>query len=232
MNKDVLLLPLNIVDISRLCSLTLSGAMSSKIVYQLNRLYASRSFIRLTDLQVELAVFEKALEMSNLPSLKLLSYGLSYGPFLYHLNCSGLVAPADFPLRELVWRGLHPLLHSQLESVLTKVKGLEHLEIESCEASYNRDQEALTEAIMMHKATLNTLLIYEEIDNQPLIYDEEFVRQILEGKQLEKLTLPLPPKKLASYYNNIIASLRSWEVFGYTAWYRTSQCGIVPMVSN
>ena len=69
----------------------------------------------------------------------------------------------------------------------------------------------------MHKATLNTLLIYEEIDNQPLIYDEQFVRQILEGKQLEKLTLPLPPKKLASYYNNIIASLRSWEVFGYTA---------------
>ena len=49
---------------------------------------------------------------------------------------------------------------------------------------------------MMHKATLNTLLIYEEIDNQPLIYDEQFVRQILEGKQLEKLTLPLPPKNL------------------------------------
>lgn len=214
-NSDMLLLPLEIIDISRLRSLTLSGAILSKIVYKLNRLFASQSFSRLTDLQVELAVFEKPLELSNLPSLNFLSFGLRNGPRQYTIESKGLVVPADFPLRNLVWSGESPQNHPRIQSVLTKVKGLEHLEIECylgfCQRASH--QTALAKAIKMHKATLKTLLFDESMEMGPLYFNNQLVRQILKCKQLEKLALPLPPNEPVSYYTNIIASLPRLRIF-------------------
>lgn len=204
--SDVLLLPLNIVDISRLRSLTLSGAIPSKVVYHLNRLFASRSFFRLTHLHVEVAVFQETLELSNLPSLYHLTFGLRRGSYPYIFENKGLVVPADFPLRILVWAGLNPLHHPTLESVLTQVKGLEHLEIESYRPITSA-RKALAEAIEMHKATLKTLLIDEFIVTEASVYDEQFLSRILRCKKLKVVTLPLPPNKPVSYYINIVASL-------------------------
>lgn len=204
--SDVLLLPLKIVDVSCLRSLTLSGAIPSKVVYQLNHLFASRSFFRLTVLHVEAAVFQETLELSNLPSLIHLSFGLRRGSYPYIFENKGLVVPPNFPLRLLVWAGLDPLHHPTLERVLTQVKGLEHLEIESV-YRITIARNALAEAIEMHKSTLKTLLLDESIETEPSAYDELFLGRILRCEKLEILTLPLPPNKPVSYYTNIIASL-------------------------
>lgn len=209
-NSDMLLLPLEMLDISCLRSLTLSGEISSKIVYQLNRLFATRFFSRLTELQVESAVFENPLELSNsLASLNFLSFGLRNGPDGYAIESKGLVVPAGFPLRNLVWSGESPLNHPRIQSVLTKVKGLEHLEIECILGFCQRasHQTALARAIKMHDATIKTLLFHESMETEPLSFNDEFMRQILKCKHLEKLALPLPSYKPVSYYTNIIASL-------------------------
>ena len=206
LTSDVLLLPLNIVDISRLRSLTLSGPIPSKVVYQLNRLFASRSFFRLTDLHVEVAVFQETLELSNLPSLYHLSFGLRRGSYPYMFENKGLVVPADLPLRILVWAGLNPLHYPTLESVLTQVKGLERLEIESSHPITSA-RKTLAEAIEMHKATLKWLFLDEFIETEASVYDEQFLRPILRCKKLKVLALPLPPNKPVSYYTNIVASL-------------------------
>ena len=195
LNSDVLLLPLDIIDTSRLRSFTLSGAISSKIVYQLNGLFASRSFFRLTDLHVEQAVFEEALELSNLPSLNLLSFGPRESS--YQFKNKGLVVPEDFPLRKLVWTGDSPLDHPTLESVVPQIKGLEHLEIESNLGSdwTASKRKVLAELIMMHEATLKTLLVDVYMDTEDSAFDEQFLRQILRCKQLEKLALYLQSYK-------------------------------------
>lgn len=215
LNRDMLLLPLNVVDTSRLRSLTLTGAISSNVVDQLNWLFASRSFSRLTDLQVELAVFEKTLELSNLPSLDFLSFGLKNGPFQYNIEGKGIVVPVDFSLRKLVWSGEIPRNRPRIQSVLTKVKGLEHLEIECSLGFCQRavDQKRLAKAIKMHEETLKTLLFDEAMETQPCYFNKEFVRRILKCKRLEKLALSLPPDKPVSYYTEIIASLPRLRTF-------------------
>lgn len=206
LTSDVLLLPLNIVDVSCLHTLTLSGAIPSNVVNQLNRLFASGSFFRLKILHVEAAIFQETLELSNLPSLNHLSFGLRRGSYPYMFENKGLVVPPDFPLRILVWAGLNPLHHPTLESVLTQVKGLEHLEIESVHQITSARNE-IAEAIEMHRATLKALLLDEPIETEASTYDELFLRRILRCKELKVLSLPLPPNKPVSYYTNIIASL-------------------------
>lgn len=213
--SDMLLLPLNVVDTSRLRSLTLSGAISSEILSQLNWLFASRSFSRLTDLQVELAVFEKTLELSNLPSLGFLSFGLKNGPYQYSMESEGSFVPAGFPLRKLVWSGESPRNCPTIQSVLTRTQDLEQLKIECTLGFCKRavHQKVLAKAIKMHEATLKTLLFDEAMETEPLYLNEEFVRKILKCKKLEKLALSLPPDKPVSYYTKIIASLPRLEIF-------------------
>lgn len=146
-----------------------------------------------------------------------LSFGLRRGSYPYDFENKGLVVPADFPLRILVWAGLNPLHHPTLESVLTQVKGLEHLEFES-KHPITSARKALAQAIEMHKATLKSLLVNEFIETEASVYDEQFLRLILRCKQLEVLALPLPSNKPVSYYTNIIASLpclRRFRIYDY-----------------
>lgn len=240
--SDVMLLPLKTLDLSRLRSLTLTGAISSNVVSCLSGLFASRSFSTLTDLHVEEAIFEETLELSNLPSLDLLSFGRRHTCFNYRIKNKALVVLDDFSLRKIFWVGLNPVHHQTLETVLGRVEDLEHLEIEAY-LGFDRtvsSRTVLAEAIELHKSTLKTLLIdelimteslpprdpsFEEIimygvsafNGPPTIeelemikdptFDEGFLRRILMCKQLEVLSLPLPPNQPVAYYTNIIASL-------------------------
>lgn len=212
---DAMLVPLISTDMVPLRCLTLNGPLTSKVVYRLNLLFASRSLSNLTDLHLEQATFQETLELSNLASLDLLSFGGGRNSYNYNIESKGLVVPADFPLRKLVWIGGNPVYPTTLETVLTRVISLEYLEIESFVAfdRTTRARKALAEAIQMHKATLKTLVIDELMLTEASAYDRQFLRRILMCKQLEVLSLPLPPDKPVAYYMKIIASLPCLEEF-------------------
>lgn len=215
-NGDAMLLPSILIDMFRLRCLTLNGPLTSKVVDRLNRLFASGSLFTLTDLHLEQAISQETLELSNLPSLDLLGFGGGRRSYNYNVETTGLiVVPADFPLRKLVWIGANPVYPTTLETVLTRVKSLEHLEIESF-VSFDRTtraRKALAEAIQLHKATLKTLVVDELMLTEASAYDGQFLRRILMCKRLEVLSLPLPPNKPVAYYINIISSLPCLEEF-------------------
>lgn len=213
---DTMLVPLKFTDTFRLRCLTLNGPLTSKVVKRLNHLFASRSLINLTDLHLERALFQETLELSNLASLDLLSFGGGRSFSNYNVKSKKLVLPADFPLRKLVWIGPNPVYPTTaLETVLTRVIRLEHLEIESFVGfdRTTRNRKALAEAIQMHKATLKTLILDELMLTEASAYERQFLRRIWMCKQLKVLSLPLPPDKPVAYYMEIIASLPCLEEF-------------------
>lgn len=212
---DAMLDPLMFTDMFRLRCLTLNGPLTSKVVHRLNLLFASRSLFNLTELHLEQAIFQETLELSNLASLDLLSFGGGRRSQNYNVKSKELVVPADLPLRKLVWIGGNPVYPTTLETVLTRVISLEHLEIESFVGfdRTTRARKALAEAIQMHKATLKTLIIDELMLTEASAYDRQFLRRIWMCKQLEVLSLPLPPNKPVAYYMKIIASLPCLKEF-------------------
>lgn len=207
--NDAMLYPFQIVDMSRLRHLTLSGPIPSQVVDGLNRLFANRSFVNLTELHVDQATFKETLKPRNLPSLNTFSFGGGGGQYRNGLNEMKPALPANFPLRKLCWIGVDPVLPNTLETVLMRINGLEYLEIESILGfeRTTRCRKTLAEAIEMHKGTLKILLVDELIKTTASAYDSQFVKRILRCKQLEVLSLPLPPNKPVAYYINIIDSL-------------------------
>lgn len=102
---DTMLLPFTFVDMSRLQCLSLTGPIPLKVVAGLNRLFANRSFVNLTELHINQATCETSLELRNLPYLGGLSFGGAWGRYRYDIEDMPISLQAKFPLRNftLVW---------------------------------------------------------------------------------------------------------------------------------
>lgn len=212
---DELLLSLPVLVMSRLRCLTLNGQISSVIVNGINDLFANRSFVNLTELHVDQANFDETLELSNLPSLDILSFGNALVQYYNGEHRRGMILPEKTPLRKIRWIGANPVDPTTLESVLNHISRLEYLEIESIQ-SFNKTTRArvsLAKAIESHKETLKELMVDEFIGTRRSAYDSQFVRRILMCKKLEVLALPLQPNKPVGYYLNILDSLPRLVLF-------------------
>lgn len=205
----VMQFPFRTVVMSHLRHLTLNGPIPPKVVGWLNRLFAGCSFVNLKELHIDQATFTATLEPRNLPSLDIFSFGGGQEQYRNSINEMEPELPANFPLLKLRWIGVDPVYPTTLEKVLTRINGLEYLEIESFIGFERtaRGRKSLAEAIESHQATLKILLIDELIKTTASAYDSQFVKRILRCKQLQVLSLPLPSNRPVAYYINIIDSL-------------------------
>lgn len=212
MTSTILFWPLKNLDLSLLQSLSLHGYILPECVPALIDLFAGQSFVSLTKLSlIEIGQSLKTLglrstlTLDNVPSLKSLvihDSDIVRGPI------PTLAFPYHFQLQSLKISSLFDVYG--LTSLLTEIRGLENLMIETCKQVRKVDQEIsdLADAIVLHKDTLQVFKL--ELDLWGLKrrpntqqWDAAFVKKIQACKKIVDLSIPLVWNYPVSYCHNL-----------------------------
>ena len=195
--------PLVNLDMSVLQSLHIGNCATKFLLSSLNAMLAKGCFGSLTQLKFEVVKFHEALALTNTPSLKRLI--LKHCKYPQH--SLPLVLPDGFKLPYLWYSTLADVKASIL--ILAQIRGLEHLFISFLEPvlQTGTGQADLARAIVLHKNTLRTLDLTEELQfespTNAIMWEYDVVRVIGRCHNLVRLSLPLVHNKPPSYYRSL-----------------------------
>ena len=211
--RDILSLPLKILDLSILQKLRIGGLfIGSVILPLLNTLFAGGSFVNLKKLTLFSVIFERALTLTNVPSLKSLALHKCMDNFV----ALPVVLADDIRLSTFfgeIWSNVE-----EMTLLLAQIKGgLESLHIKRGNRikPVNRTYKEFVRAMIRHKDTLRVLnleLSLACINQLDIILWELYVVQAIKCcKKIATLSLPLVANMPIDYYRGLIASFPDLE---------------------
>lgn len=185
------------LDLSQLRTLCIFKSLDDYTSSKLQSLFRNRSFVNLTRIHFQSVSFQKTVELVNLPSLKYMElWNCTHPP-----NTPSLVLPQAFPLRNLYVISDRA---KEMIPLLAQIKGLETLILRVVGNELNcwagrLTQRQLAREIEGHKATLRELRFYQCLNEDNWLGGSDFMRRILECKQLYRLSLPQFDRPYHSY---------------------------------
>ena len=210
--RDILSLPLKILDLSILQKLQIGGVfIGSVILPLLNTLFAGGSFVNLKKLTLFSVIFERALTLTNVPSLQSLALQECMNNFV----ALPMVLADDIRLSTFfgeIWSNVE-----EMTPLLAHIKGLEslHIKRDNRIKPINRTHKEFVRAITRHKDTLRVLnleLSLACINQLDIILWELYVVQAIKCcKKIATLSLPLVANMPIDYYRELIASFPDLE---------------------
>ena len=192
--------PLVNLDLSVLQSLHIGYDVTRFNLSSLNAMFAKGCFGSLTGLKFTMIVFHETLRLTNMPSLKRLIFKFCE----YPKHSPPLVLADGFKL-PYFWFCTHAYVKEPVP-FLTQIKGLEYLSIRCLQSVLQTDhgQAGLARAIALHKETLRTLDLREQLQYESSIdatlWENDVVKVIERCQNLVRLSLPLAYDKPLSYY--------------------------------